>query len=449
MEMKKNFGVLITPEIEATLKELKRGIPKAPIDTESVETLKAFDEILSGIEGWESSTSQREQREIDSLTDELDAFIADAFKEDESPNDPKVVSWDDIELKDELPTVVTTDTPWQTVCDFWDEYSSRPSIQQGLREAEKIEAKCTHIECFPLKCEFSNAELNKYFTIRKPKVTACIDWLKLEFTVDSMYKFGHPTKPFQDIRKFLKDHGINDNAYVEQSQVNPRTFTFDIHDIASLKQIDAILGLLREEYDATDMKIVTLELSLDFWNMKAKPLLLALAKSVRVGSSITDKDFRVYLGKKQFRVMPNNPRKAMKYINQGYTIGIGHRDNDDVYIRLYFKTKDQNKNLPTERHRARVEVNLSGQVLADLGNDADNLKHLINEGFGHLRFTKLNDGVTAVEARHYRERIELFGQEKQIISKSRNKRDLPDLIRTHAELNKTASKAVSNLSRNF
>ena len=118
MEMKKNFGALITPEIEATLKELKRGIPKAPIDTESVETLKAFDEILSGIEGWESSTSQREQREIDSLTDELDAFIADAFKEDESPNDPKVVSWDDIELKDELPTIVTTDTPWQTVCDF-------------------------------------------------------------------------------------------------------------------------------------------------------------------------------------------------------------------------------------------------------------------------------------------------------------------------------------------
>lgn len=112
MEMKKNFGALITPEIEATLKELKRGIPKAPIDTESVETLKAFDEILSGIEGWESSTSQREQREIDSLTDELDAFIADAFKEDESPNDPKVVSWDDIELKDELPTIVTTDTPW-------------------------------------------------------------------------------------------------------------------------------------------------------------------------------------------------------------------------------------------------------------------------------------------------------------------------------------------------
>ena len=66
-----------------------------------------------------------------------------------------------------------------------------------------------------------------------------------------------------------------------------------------------------------------------------------------------------------------------------------------------------------------------------------------------MRFTKLNDGVTAAEARHYRERIELFGQEKQIISKSRNKRDLPDLIRTHAELNRTASKAVYNLSRNF
>jgi len=449
MEMKKNFGALITPEIEATLEELKRGIPKAPVDTETVEILKAFDESLSGIGGWESSTPQREQREIDSFTDELEALFANAPNEDESPNDPKVVSWDDIELKDELPTVVTTDTPWQTVCDFWDEYSSRPSIQQGLREAEKIEAKCTYIECFPLKCEFSNAELNKYFTIRQPRVTACIDWLKLEFTANPTYKFGHPTKPFQDIRKFLKDHGINDNAYVEQSKVNPQTFTFNIHDIASFKQMDAILRLLREEYDATDMKIVMLELSLDFWNMKAKPLLLALAKSVRVGSSITDKDFRVYLGAKQFRVMPNNPRKAMKYINRGYIIGIGHRDNDDAYIRLYSKTRDQNQDLPQDKHRTRVEVNLSGQVLVDLGNDVDNLKHLINEGFGHLRFTKLNDGVTAVEARHYRERIELFGQEKQITSKSRNKRDLPDYIRSHAELNRAASKAVYNFSRNF
>lgn len=449
MEMKKNFGALITPEIEATLEELKRGIPKAPVDTETVEILKAFDESLSGIGGWESSTPQHEQREIDSFTEELEALFANAPNEDESPNDPKLVSWDDIELKDEQPTVVKTDTPWQTVCDFWDEYSSRPSIQQGLREAEKIEAKCTYIECFPLKCEFSNAELNKYFTIRKPRVTACIDWLKLEFTVNPTYKFGHPTKPFQDIRKFLKDHGINDNAYVEQSQVNPLMFTFDIHDIASSEQMDTILGLLRKEYGATDMKIVMLELSFDFWNMKAKPLLLALAKSVRVGSSITDKDFRVYLGAKQFRVMPNNPRKAMKYINRGYTIGIGHRDNDDVYIRLYFKTTDQNKNLPTKRHRTRVEVNVSGQTLANFGNCTDNLKELIHSGFKFLQFTKLNDGVTAAEARHYRERIELFGQKKQIISKSRNKRDSPDLIRTHAELNRMVSKAVYNLSRNF
>ena len=75
MEMKKNFGALITPEIEATLEELKRGIHKAPIDSETAETLKAFDESLSCIGGWESSISQREQREIDSFTEELDALL--------------------------------------------------------------------------------------------------------------------------------------------------------------------------------------------------------------------------------------------------------------------------------------------------------------------------------------------------------------------------------------
>lgn len=426
---------------------------------------------LDGVDVEPSTTcylSPRVQKELDKATVELDAVVADFLGEGKFPKGSGGVSWGDIELgcdeddsrpikfrqteKPKLtkPKVITLETHVAEVNASLEALQKSVTIQASLREAEKIEAKATSIDSYSFKkLEFNNSKLNEFFTIRKPKVTAVIDWLKLQMTVSPTYSFSHPSKKFQDVRKFLKLHGINNNARVDQSLTDERIFTFDMHDVASGEHFKRVIALLESEYGATNMKIVVLELSLDFWHVGAGPLLLALAKSVRADTTVSSKDFRIYRGKGQFRVMPKSPHTAMRYINEGYTIGVGHRDNDDVYIRLYFKTKDQNKNLPTEQHCMRVEVNLSGQLLADLGNDADNLKHLVNGGFGYLRFTKLNDGVTAAEARHYRERIELFGQEKQIISRSRNKRDLPDFIRTHAELNKTASKAVCNFSRNF
>lgn len=139
----------------------------------------------------------------------------------------------------------------------------------------------------------------------------------------------------------------------------------------------------------------------------------------------------------------------MRYINEGYTIGVGHRDKSKVYKRAYLKTRDQNQDLPQDQHRPRIETNLRGQVLADLGNDADNLKHLVNEGFRHLRFTKLNDNATAKEVADYHNSAELFGRESCVISKSRHKRKLHNFIKPHSDLNRVIDKAVWNFSRNF
>lgn len=412
--------------------------------------------------------SPRMQEELDKATADLDAFIADFFKEDEPPEDSGSVSWDDIELgcdeddsrpikfrkteKPKLtkPKVITLETPTAEVHASLDALQKSATIQASLREAEKIEAKATNIDCYSFKkLEFKNPALKKFFTIRKPKVTAVIDWLKLKMTVSPTYAFSHPSKKFQDIRKFLKLHGINNNARVDQSLADERIFTFDIHDVASGEQFKRVIALLESEYGATDMKIVMLELSLDFWHVGAGPLLLALAKSVRADTTVSSKDFRLYRGKGQFRVMPKSPHTAMRYINEGYTIGVGHRDKSKVYKRAYLKTRDQNQDLPQDQHRPRIETNLRGQVLADLGNDADNLKHLVNEGFRHLRFTKLNDNATAKEVADYHNSAELFGRESCVISKSRHKRKLHNFIKPHSDLNRVIDKAVWNFSRNF
>lgn len=412
--------------------------------------------------------SPQMQEELDKATADLDAFIADFFKEDEPPEDSGSVSWGDIELgcdeddsrpikfrqteKPKLtkPKVITLETPMAEVHASLDALQKSATIQTSLREAEKIEAKATSIDCYSFKkLEFNNPKLNGFFTIRKPKVIAVIDWLKLQMTVSPAYAFSHPSKKFQDIRKFLKLHGINNNARVDQSLADERIFTFDIHDVASGEQFKRVIALLESEYGATDMKIVMLELSLDFWHVGAEPLLLALAKSVRADTRVSSRDFRLYRGKGQFRVIPKSPYTAMRYINEGYTLGIGHRDKSKAYKRAYLKTRDQNQDLPQDQHRPRIEVNLSGQVLVGLGNDTVNLKHLISEGFKYLQFTQLNDNATAEEVKRYRKSIELFGRETSTISKSRHKRQLPDFIKSHADLNRAISKAVYNLTRKF
>lgn len=357
----------------------------------------------------------------------------------------------DEEEPEELPRVATVTTPTKTIFDMLDAYSKSPNIQKGVLEAQKIEAKATSIDCFTLKPEFNNPKLNEYFKINQPSIKAVIDWLEIEMVVNQFYNFKHPNQAFSDIRKFLKDNGINENAYVVQSKQNIYQFSFTIHDVESGKSFDNVLHLLRCEYSPISLKITRIELALDFWNMKSDPFLLALSKSLRVNQSVSDDAFRAYRSnqKNGFMKMPSSPLIAIKHINNRYTIGIGHRSEGDFYVRLYLKRRDQKKVLPSDQHRIRIEVNLRGDKLTSLNNDVSNLRHLITNGFKSLQFTKLSDKATEAEVKTYHSKIRLFGRETLIISKSRNKRDLPEFIKSHAELNRAVGKAVANLTRKF
>lgn len=403
--------------------------------------------------------THKQREDQDMATADLDAYVEEFLKEREPQ---QAIKFEDILLEDEPNNTVTTHTSFQDISNLLDRYVARPAIVNAVREAEKIEAKATNIDNFIEhgKLAFKNPELNKYFTIKQPKITAVIDWLALEFSVNrSEFTFSHPDKPFQDIRKLMKDHGIDPNIYVVQSPKDASKFTVHLHDIVTGNQLQKVADLLHTEYGANpnDMWITTLELSLDFWHRSSRPLLLALSKSVRTNESVIDQDFRVYKTeklpngnkKKLYGVMPKDPRKALRYINKGYTIGIGHRSNDDVYIRLYFKMTDRDNDLPLNQHRMRIEVNLKGQTLADMGNGVDNLRTLITEGFKYLNFTRLDDKATAEEKDRYSNKVELFGRETTIISKSRNKRKLPEFIKSHRELNDVTRKAIYNLSRHF
>lgn len=388
--------------------------------------------------------SLRERDELNKANAELEAFMAEFMSVDQSE---PTVTWDDVEITEELPTTVVPGMPFRTVCDVLDEYANRDSIKQSVIEARKVETQATDINCFELKPEFNNPDLNQYFEIKKPKITAVIDWLRLEIVIGEDYKFKRPSKPYDDIKDFLKVTGINDEPYVVQSPRYRRTFTIDLHDVSTGNEYNDILNQLREEYQPSSLRIVTLEVSLDFRNIKVKPFLLALAKSIRIDERFTNTDLRMYKDSGLF--MPSKSETAMKYAQDCYSIGIGHKDKGDLYVRIYYKMSDRNQPLPLDQHRMRIEINVRGQTLADLGNDADNLKHLTNESFKLLRFTRLTDDATADQKAEYRKLVGLFGKEVSVISKSRNKRKHPDQIESHAELNGVVSKAVSNFIRKF
>lgn len=375
---------------------------------------------------------------------DLEAFMAEFMSGDQSE---PMVTWDEIEINEELPTTVTQGMPFRTVCDVLDEYVNRDSIKQSVVESRKIEAQATDINCFDLKLEFNSPDLNQYFEIKKPKITAVIDWLRLEIVIGEGYKFKRPTKPYDDIKDFLRAKGISDEPYVVQSSHYRWTFTIDLHDVSTGNEYNNVLNQLREEYQPSLLKVVTLEVSLDFQNIKAKPFLLALAKAIRVDERLTNTDLRIYKDSGLF--MPNKSETAMKYAQDCYSIGIGHKDQGDLYVRIYYKMRDRDQELPQDQHRMRIEINVRGQTLVDLGNDATNLKYLANESFKILRFTHLTDDATAEQKAEYRKFMGLFGKEISVISKSRNKRKYPDHIESHAELNRAISKAVSNFIRKF
>ncbi|MFV5514004.1 hypothetical protein [Acinetobacter gerneri] len=385
----------------------------------------------------------REQRETDEATAELGAFVADFMSDDQADS---AVTWDDIEIKAELPATVVQGMPFRTACDVLDEYSNRASIKQSIIEARKIEVQATDINCFDSKPEFNSPHMNKYFKIKKPRITAVIDWLRLEILISEGYKFKRPTQPYNDIKDFLKAKSINDNPYVKQT--GGRTFELDLHDVSTGNDYTDILNKLRAEYEPRSIKVVTLEVSLDFWNVSASSFLLALQKSLRVDKRFENTDLRAYNDDKG-SFLPTNSVTAMKRVHDGHTIGIGHKHNGDLYVRTYYKVKDRGQALPRDQYRTRIEINVRGETLVSMGNDADNLKHLTNKSFKFLRFTHLKDDATPEQIAEYRKFVGLFGKEISVISKSRNKRPHPDHIESYAKLNKVVSTAVSNLIRNL
>jgi len=285
---------------------------------------------------------------------------------------------------------------------------------------------------------FSN--INSYdFKAMHIKIRAKVDFLDLYFEIEKK-------STRHDIKKFLTEKtGIR--HYIKESLSG---YVIRLHDMNSLKLLnDRIRCLDHFGLVHQSMKIVELEVALDFYGYKHIGLATALLKSLRLPS--TANNFRVFKAQTGvFTPIPVNPIVLYRKLKDGFNIGINHRLADE-YWHIYLKQTDQNGTpLKESEWRIRAEKNIKAHILTRLNNSFSNIRQLLLENFKGLRFTHLKAKASSHQVDVYMNKIDVYGMEKEpYFDSHRNLRKLIPDIEMNAELNRLVMNAVCNFAKNF
>lgn len=275
------------------------------------------------------------------------------------------------------------------------------------------------------------------------KIKPVIDFIVLRFEVNKPTTYEHIKKHLTEktgVGYYVKP---DNNGWGQQANA----FTVQVHNVKSKKDLKAVIKPL-EHYGVkqTDIKVVRIEASLDFYNTRSKALLTALCKSLAYVKD--SKNQRIYKKQGEFQPIPTSPIHLLEKLEDGYCIGVNPKDSP-VYYRSYYKTTDRRLNLHKSEYRVRTEVNCAVSEL-EVDDSLGNLPEIIQCAFNHLKFTKQSDKATEQDKKRYMESVGTFGKRYEAhYSNSRHKRTLDEMLIKHAELNSLLSSRVSNLKRNF
>lgn len=284
------------------------------------------------------------------------------------------------------------------------------------------------------------SDIHSYdFKAMNIQIKAQVDFIDLYFEIGK-------TSTRHDIKKFLTEKtGIT--HYISEYQTG---FIIRLHDMNSINVLRRRISYLRHfECKIDSLKIMEIELAIDFYYFKHRALTTALLKSIRLPSTV--ENLRVYKSQLGvFTPIPTTPHAMIRKLDNGYNIGINHRDAEE-YWHLYVKTTDYNKQpLPKNEWRIRAEKNIKSNVLNQMDNRVTNIKRVLLDGFKGLSFTQLKADSSKQLTHEYKNTVRAFGTEVQTYyDKYRHKKNLPESMKKHGELNQLISTAVNNLARNF
>lgn len=285
---------------------------------------------------------------------------------------------------------------------------------------------------------FSN--IHSYdFKAMNIQLKAQVDFIDLYFEIGK-------TSTRHDIKKFLTEKtGIT--HYISEYQAG---FIIRLHDMNSFNVLRRRISYLKHfECNFDSFKIMEIELAIDFYNFKHRALTTALFKSIRLPSTV--ENLRVYKSQLGvFTPIPSTPYSMFRKLENGYNIGINHRDAEE-YWHLYVKTTDCNKQpLPKNEWRVRAEKNIKRNILNKMDSRLTNIKRVLLDGFKGLSFTQLKANSSKQLIEEYKNTVRAFGTEiPTYYDKSRHEKNLSESMKKHGELNQLISSAVHNLVRNF
>lgn len=284
--------------------------------------------------------------------------------------------------------------------------------------------------------------------------------IKLELCIDVIDLYFEPKQ--ETTRSFIKQYITQTTGkkyYIkdDDSDVYKTStgFTIKLHNIRNKHDLSQVITILTSHYGVplSSMKVKGIELALDFYNAPHVGLVTALFKSLRIPQGTIQYNEQGKLDIRTFKYskgsIPPSPHKLLMLLEQGWNIGINHRDNDAIYYHLYFKRTDNGgRPLPKNKWRIRIEVNLKEIILSEIGNDLLNFDSLLKVGFKYLRFTKLKSKVSPQDKHTYISSVKPFGMElESYYTLSRNKTNLNNIVEKNAHLNTRISKLSNNFAR--
>ena len=187
------------------------------------------------------------------------------------------------------------------------------------------------------------------------KYKATIDWIELEVTTID-------TSNFHAIMKFANStnvEGINPGDCGETNR-----FFVKFHDVTSWVSLENKIKDFNDVKPLSEVYISGVEVSFDAYsnNNDKDELVEKTAEFYWLLQLPSSKNRRLASNFKGSAVQPVNHLSNIRNIMNGHTIYIGSQSDDAFSQRIYYKTKDNNKLLPIEEHRARYELTLKGDA---------------------------------------------------------------------------------------
>jgi hypothetical protein len=214
---------------------------------------------------------------------------------------------------------------------------------------------------------------------------ASIDWIELEITTVN-------DSNFNSIKHLFNVNYVKPISPKGGGATNK--FTLRIQDVTSWNMLDEIVNIVDSSKKLSSVLITGVEISFDAFskNNDKQELIEKAAEFYFCLEKPCSKNRRLAGARKGSAEQPLRHETTIRKISEGNSIYIGSQNEDTISQRIYYKTKDNNKLLPIELHRARYELILVGDD-CPFGTIEEARKYNFTELSGWFKFRKIIEDI--------------------------------------------------------